>query len=183
VVEIDSRRSENGQWEDHFVVRFLESLQAGTSFPAMALRFAEVAKAVKNRTGSRSEVYVDCTGFGDELVTLIERHGNYSRVRPVYSTHGDRRTEEGGEVKLGKGWLVTRVQMLLQTNQLHLPRSPEAETLAQELMDFEAKPQPDNDLYGAFRVGSRDELVTALGLAVQRLPLGGMEHGWMPGFW
>jgi hypothetical protein len=67
--------------------------------------------------------------------------------------------------------------MLLQTHQLHLPRSPESEILAQELMAFEVKPQPDNDLYGAFRVGSQDDLVTALGLGVQRPPRPGVAYG------
>jgi len=179
VVEIESRRDEAGQREEHFIVRHLERLPAGTSFPKMAERCGEVAKAVKDRTRSRPEVYVDATGFGGEIVDLVKKHGDYSRVRPVYFNHGDRRVEERGEVKLGKGWLVCRVQMLLQTHRLHLPRSTEAETLAAELMDFEVKPQPDNDLYGAFRVGSQDELVTALGLAVQKPPSGRIQHGWL----
>ena len=41
VVEIDNRRGEGGQWEDHYLVRYLERLSAGTSFPAMARRFGE----------------------------------------------------------------------------------------------------------------------------------------------
>lgn len=70
--------------------------------------------------------------------------------------------------------------MLLQTHQLHLPRSPEADTLAEELMEYEVQVAPDaNDRYGAFPVGTRDELVTALGLAAQRPPLGTIEHAWV----
>lgn len=146
----------------------------------MARRFGEVAKSVRDRAGSRPEIYVDATGFGGELVTLIERHGDYSRVRPVYFTHGDRRTDEGGAIRLGKAWVVTRLQMLVQTHQLHLPRSPDAERLAEELIEYEVQVAPDaNDRYGAFKMGNRDELVTALGLAVQAPPRGKMEHGWM----
>lgn len=183
VVEIDSRRDEAGQKEDHYLVRHLERLPPGTSFPAMASRFGEVAANIKKQTGSKPEIYVDATGFGDELVAQVEQHGDYSRVWTVYFFYGDRRTEERGEVRLGKAWLVTKVQMLLQTHQLHLPRSPEAETLAEELMEYEIQIAPDaNDRYGAFRVGTRDELVTALGLAVQRPPLGTVEYARMPGF-
>src|SRR5438093_64252 len=42
-------------------------------------------------------------------------------------------------VKLGKGWLVSRLQALLQTHRLHLPDTQEAKTLAQELLDYEIK--------------------------------------------
>ena len=182
VVEIDQRRDEAGQKEDHYLVRHLERLRPGTSFPDMAKRFGEVAAAIEKQTGSRPEIYVDATGFGGELVTLIERHGDYREVQTVFFTHGDRRVEDREEVRLGKGWLVTRLKLLLQTDQLHLPRSPEAETLAAELLDFEVKPQPDNDLYGAYKVGTHDELVTSLGLCVQRPPLATVEYARMPGF-
>lgn len=176
VVEIDSRRGEDGKKEAHYLVRHLERLRPGTSFPDMAKRSGGVAAAIHKQTGSRPEIFVDATGFGGELVTLIERNGDYREAQTVFFTHGDRRVEDRKEVRLGKGWLVTRVKLLLQTHQLHLPRSPEAETLAAELVDFEVKPQPDNDLYGAYKVGTHDELVTALGLAVQRPPRPGMEY-------
>jgi len=179
VIETEDRCGKDGKREVHYVARFLERIPAGTTFPAMAERCGEVAKAVHDRTRSRPEVYMDCTGFGGELVNLVKTHGAYSRVRPVYFNFGDRRTEERGEIRLGKGWIVCRMQTQLQTGKLHLPRSPESETLAEELMDFEVKPQPDNDLYGAYKVGSQDELVTALGLAVQKPPSGRIEHGWL----
>lgn len=67
--------------------------------------------------------------------------------------------------------LVTRLQVLLQGDRLHLVQSPEAEILAQELREYEVKVTPDaNERYGAFRVGTQDDLVTALGLAVQEDP-------------
>lgn len=60
--------------------------------------------------------------------------------------------------------LVTR----LQTTGVHLPESEEARILAEELMEYEVKVSEDaNDRYGAFRVGTQDDLVTALGLALQ----------------
>jgi hypothetical protein len=181
VVETENRRGEKGQKVEHFVVRYLESLPAGTSFPAIADRCAEVAKAVEKRTGSESEIYIDATGFGAELVDEVKRRGEYRRVYTVYFTHGDRRLEERGEVRLGKAWLVTRVQLLLQTHRLHLPKSQEAERLAQELIEYEVKVAPDaNDRYGAFRVGTHDELVTALGLAVQAPPTGAFEYAYLP---
>jgi len=102
----------------------------------------------------------------------VKRHGDYVWIRAVYFTPGDRRTqEEGGVIRLGKAWVVCRLQVLLQSGQLHLPRSTEAETLAGELTELEVQIAPDaNDRYGAFKVGTRDELVTALGLYVLAPP-------------
>jgi len=90
-------------------------------------------------------------------------------VYAVYFNHGDRRLEVSrNEIRLGKAWLVSRLQALLQTGRLHLPRTPEAEALAVELLDYEIRVDSDaNDRYGAFKVGTHDDLVTALGLAVQ----------------
>lgn len=183
VVEVESRRGEDGKKVEHYVVRHLERIPPGTSYPAMAKRCGEVAKGVKDRTGSRPEVFVDATGFGEPLIDQVEAAGDYSGVRTVFFTHGDRRTQEGGEVRLGKAWVVCKLQTLLQSGQLHLPRSPEAETLAEELTEFEIQVAPDaNDKYGAFRVGTRDELITSLGLCVQRPPLCTVEYARMPGF-
>ena len=54
----------------------------------------------------------------------------------------------------------------MQTGRIKLPRTAEAEALARELLDYEIRVDQDaNDRYGAFRVGSHDDLVTALGLA------------------
>ena len=54
----------------------------------------------------------------------------------------------------------------------HLPRTRQAETLAKELRDYEVRVEPDaNERYGGFPVGHYDELVTALGLAVQVDPI------------
>jgi len=44
----------------------------------------------------------------------------------------------------------------------------EARALAEELLDYEVQVDENaRDHYGAFWVGTRDDLVTALGLAVQ----------------
>jgi hypothetical protein len=154
----------------HFNVRHLERLPAGTSFPDAARRVGEIARSVASRTGWRPEVFVDVTGLGDPILALVKRR--VLRVTGVYFNHGDRRLEEqSSEVRLGKAWLVARLQALLQTAVLHLPRTPDAEDLARELLDYEIRVTEDaNDRYGAFRVGTHDDLVTALGLAVQEDP-------------
>jgi hypothetical protein len=72
---------------------------------------------------------------------------------------------------LGKAWLVSRIKVLLQCGRLHLPRTTEAEAMKDELLDYEIRISEDaNERYGAFKVGAHDDLVTALGLAVQDRP-------------
>jgi hypothetical protein len=84
-------------------------------------------------------------------------------------THGDRHTRDGTTASLGKAFLVSRLQALLQTGRIDLPKTTEAQ--AKELQDYEIKIDQDaNDQYGAFKVGTHDDPVTALGLWVIEEP-------------
>jgi len=158
--------------EVHFPVRFLERLPLGTPYPDVARRLAEVVRRAWAKTHDTPAVFVDATGVGQPVVDLLRAEALEAYVTAVYFTHGDRRSvEKGVGVKLGKAWLVSRLQTLLQTRRLHLPKTAEAEALARELLDYEIRVSEDaNDRYGAFRVGTHDDLVTALGLAVQEDP-------------
>ncbi len=114
-------------------------------------------------------VYFDATGLGEPVLTLFESKIRDTSVVAVYFTHGDRRTKvDSSNISLGKAYLVARLQTLLQTGYLHLPKTAEAGTLAEELLGFEIRVDENaNERQGAFRVGIHDDLVTALGLAVQ----------------
>jgi hypothetical protein len=165
------RREDSGREVNHYVIRYLERIAIGTPYPGIVHRVGAVVHALADRTGTQPEVFVDATGLGTPIVTLLEEAIPGSWVRPVYFTYGDRKNIEGGEVRLGKAWLVTRLQTLLQAARLHLPRSPQADELAGDLLEYEIHVEPDaNERYGAFRVGRHDDLVTALGLAVQGEP-------------
>jgi hypothetical protein len=154
--------------DDHFLVRHLERLPLGTPYPKVAERLCAIAGAVRARAHEYPDLYVDATGVGTPIVDLLEAAGVTATLYATYFTHGDRRTASGHEIKLGKAWLVSRLQALLQTGCLHLPRTAEAEALARELLDYEIHVDANaNDTYGAFKVGTHDDLVTALGLAVQ----------------
>jgi hypothetical protein len=167
VVEQEERRGT----ETHHMVRHLERLPLGSPYPAVAQRVAAVVGGVHTATsGEAPTLYMDATGVGTPIVDVLRAAsvGDLAQLVAVYFTHGDRRKVERGEVKLGKAWLVSRMQALLQSRLLHLPRTAEAEALGKELLDYEIRVTEDaNDRYGAFRVGAHDDLVTALGLATQ----------------
>lgn len=163
----------NRDGRSHYVARHLERLPLGTPYPAVVARLQRIVEHVTEQTGVAPRLCVDATGVGTPVVDLLRGAGLF--VTPVYFTHGDRRTIEGGEVRLGKAWLVSRLQVLLQDGRLHLPRTTEAEALARELLGYEIRVDQDgNDRYGTFRVGTHDDLVTALGLAVQEDARGGV---------
>lgn len=154
--------------EDYHIVRHLERLPLGTSYPQVAARLAGIVQALQNRGTAPRAIYVDATGVGQPVVDLLSQGG--VAVVAVYFTHGDRRTEQEGYISLGKGWLVSRLQALLQTGRLLLPKTAEAQMLAKELLDYEIHVDEDaNDTYGAFKVGTHDDMVTAVGLAVQKV--------------
>jgi hypothetical protein len=173
VAEAQTREAD-GRSTVHHLVRHLERLPVGTPFPEVARRAAELSAGIRSRAGESPRVYINATGLGQPVVDLFEEAMTGGRsVVPVFFTHGDRRTETmvglRTEILLGKAFLVTRLQTLLQTGRLHLPRTAEAETLARELREYEIEVTEDaNDRYGAFRVGTQDDLITALGLAVQQ---------------
>lgn len=161
-------RGINSREEIHFIVRYLERLPLATPFPAVADRVADLIAATRARSTIR-RFYVDATGMGRPLIELLESRDLGTTVVGTYFTYGDRRTEEDRQtVRLGKAYLVTRLLMLLQSGRVHLPRTVEAETLRAELLAYEPRVYENaNEREGAFKVGTHDDLVTALGLAIQ----------------
>jgi len=159
--------------EVHFLVRHLERLPLGTPYPEVVDRIEAIALGAKERKGGRSPfAFVDATGVGTPVVDMIRDRRGLWDVWACYFNHGDRRSEDGRDVRIGKAYLVSRLQALLQTRRIHLPKTREAQALARELLDYEIRVSEDaNERYGAFKVGSHDDLVTALGLAVQKDPV------------
>jgi hypothetical protein len=196
VVELQWRGGETLNRDDHYVVRHLGRLPLATPYPAIAAEIARIVDGVKARverveqrvadglpwaaTIVREErphltLYVDATGVGQPVVDLLDAAGTY----PIgcYFTYGERRTRQGREVRLGKAWMVSRLQAIAQSGRLHLPKTSEAEATRQELLDYEIRVSDDGaDTYGAFKTGRHDDLVTALGLATQ--PPAGQVYVW-----
>ncbi len=175
--------------EDYYLIRRLERLPLRTPYHEITARLGAVIAGVQERVhqaealrqleprwqrGDPPEVdvtvFVDATGVGKPVVDALEQAG--VPVTAIYFTYGDRRTKQAdGSISLGKALLVSRLQALLQTGRILLPKTAEAAALAEELMDYEIRVDSDaNDKYGAFKVGAHDDLVTALGLAVQARP-------------
>ncbi len=172
---------------DHHYVRHMERLDLGTTYPQISEALIEIWAATKRRlvelnvgSGQGKPIvpqlvtYIDATGVGKPVVDVLLDAG--VPIIPTYFNHGDKRVmlkdeRKGLYINLGKAYLVSTMQALLQTNRIHFPKqSQEAKQMARELLDYEIKVDTNaNDKYGAFKVGSHDDLVTAAGLTVQEL--------------
>lgn len=179
-IEWRPRTEAEGAAEDktpvaHHVIRFLQRLPLGTPYhPDVAARLAEVVTNIRARPLPEGQpplpitMVIDATGVGTPIVDVLREplRDKHVRLEPATFNHGDRLKYEEGELRMGKAWLVSRLQALLQTKRIHLPETAEARSLERELLDYEIRIDEDaNDRYGAFKVGTHDDLVTALGLA------------------
>jgi hypothetical protein len=178
VVERQSRPGATGPMVQ-FIVRLLDRLPLGTPYPKIAQCLQDLVGDVAERTGLTPVVYVDASGVGLPVVDLLRAAVPKAGVVAVFFNHGDRRHEEADEVRLGKAFLVSRLVALFQTDRILLKPTPEAEVLREELENFEIRvDQNANEKLGAFKVGTHDDLVTALGLAVQVDHPGGGAFAW-----
>ena len=165
-------REVEGRMEIHFTIRHLERLPLGTPYPEVVERVERLAFRAVDIAGEWPLLYVDATGVGQPIVDGLRDRGYHESVVAVVFTAGETRKEtwEGSclRVTLGKEFLVSRLQALLGTGRLHLPQGHEMEALADELVNYELRVDAKGHAKaGAFRVGTHDDLVTAVGLATQ----------------
>jgi hypothetical protein len=165
-------REVEGRMEIHFTIRHLERLPLGTPYPEVVERVGRLAFRAGDIAGEWPFLYVDATGVGQPIVDALRDGGYHESVAAVVFTAGETRKEtwEGSclRVAVGKEFLVSRLQALLGTGRLHLPPGHEMEALAEELLNYELRVDAKGHAKaGAFRVGTHDDLVTAVGLATQ----------------
>jgi len=156
----------------HYLIRHLERLALDTPYPAVVDRLLSIEQGLAKKKIEDVTFYVDATGVGQPVIDLLRQAG-LSPLVAVYITGTDKASREGGDLRLGKALLVSRLQVLLQSERIHLPQTPEAGALVDELLNYEIKVSEDAQAsFGAFRTGSHDDLATALGLACWEEPVG-----------
>lgn len=164
--------------QEHHVARTLERLPLGTSYPNVADRVNDVMKALQERSeeereaggsGFRSDLMIDNTGVGIAFSDLLRERR--LRFTPVTIVGGDRAVaREDGVLSVGKGYLISRLQVILQTGRLHLPETPEASLLIGELRDYQVDFTASGALTFNARSGAHDDLLLSLALATLDLP-------------
>lgn len=139
-------------------------------FPA-GMDYTQIAKAVARALSAEAvqkkhpRLYIDITGLGQPIRDLV-----YRRIRdlgcsliPVVCNSGDTLDRQARPWVVGKLYLLSQIKMLLQEGWLFLPETDEARQLVAEIKTFQPTMTMEES---AFQIGTRDELATALGLAV-----------------
>lgn len=173
-IVIGERHRVEGDREEHHTIRSIERLPLGTPYPAVADRVTEIMGNLNALTrkleaedapGFGVQLVVDAGGVGVAVVDLFRER----KLKPVPVTivaGSDVHTREDGSLTVGKGHLITTLDVLLQTGRLHLPETDEADILESELMDYEREfTQAGNVTFNA-RSGKHDDVVLACALAV-----------------
>lgn len=192
ITPVPAHRDKSGQWilpkyadpvmVSEYTVRHIARVPLGTSYPDLAVLIADLlcSPLLEHRS---VRVLLDITGVGrpvyQELKAEIEirkdgiwladgsflQKGKKWNVRmvPLTFVHGDQYNRKTGS--LGKAYLVSRLQSLLQSGRIHAPKTPEVIATLDELRVYEIKiDQNGKDTYGAFKTGAHDDLATSLGL-------------------
>jgi hypothetical protein len=164
--------------ETRFVARRIFRLPLGTPYPMVARRIADLVATLHDHR--RRDIHaaggpvlaLDITGLGRPVVDLVREELEVRRLEARLSgvtfTHGQKLMGQIGdrEVTCGKAFLVNRLQTLFQSDRIDLPQSSESLAMREELLNFDIKVDPDGDAkFGAFKTGTHDDLVTAIGLA------------------
>lgn len=155
----------------HYLARSIERLPLGTSYPDVVARIEQIMEKLERRSWPGRgpalfsvELILDATGVGLAVSDMVRERGLSPRT--VVFTGSDRVSEQPhGVVSVGKGWMVSRLQVLLQSGRLHLPRTPEAAILVKELMDYEISVNARANLSFNAKSGAHDDLVVACGLS------------------
>jgi hypothetical protein len=165
----------DGQKWAHYTIREMGRLPLGTPYPSVYKAIGEVLDGLIELNIRMPTLVVDATGATAAVDGLRDEVGRKCFLVAATFTHGDRLVLDPygrGTASVGKAYLVNRLQVLIQSSRLHIPAmKPEAAAMMTELQNYEIRIDEDsNDRYGAFKVGTHDDLVTGLGLSVLEIP-------------
>ena len=175
---VPAHMDKRGQWilpvdtdpimASHYTVRHIARVPLGTSYPDVAILIADMLSSPLLAT-RMVRVFMDTTGVGrpvwQDLQQEVARRKETRRIelKPISFVHGESYNRKTGS--LGKGFLVSRLQSLLQSGRVHAPDTPEVVATLDELRVYRVKiDQNGKDTYGA-KTGAHDDLATALGLS------------------
>jgi hypothetical protein len=165
--DVDCWFAETGTWSRFYAIRHLRRWPLRTKYPTVV---ADVAELLRGPQLVDPLLVIDSTGVGRAVCDLFDAEDLGAPIRRVSITAGHRaHQDEDGTWMVPKRELVSTLQVLLQTQRLTIARLSDRETLVKELLAFKVKISIAlNELYGAWREGTHDDLVLAVALACWR---------------
>ena len=151
---------------DEWVVRHLERMPLGTPYTEVTERVVALARHPRLQGSCR--LVVDATGVGMPVVDMLRAARPGCAILPVWITGGEKERFDGAVWRVPKLDLLARLQALLETKRLRIPRRMrETERLMRELMSMRSERRASEHLkVGAEGAGEHDDLALAVGLAV-----------------
>lgn len=151
-----------------FNLRVLEQAPLGESYPAQAYRVKRILARPSIVVWS-PRVFVDYTGVGRAVFDIFKQE-RVPHIVPVTIAFAGTGPNSGGGLTVAKIDLVSPLQALMHTGQLHMPESlPLSKVFRRELLDFRVSySDVGNARFGA-REGAHDDLILAVALAVHGL--------------
>lgn len=153
----------------HYYIRHITRMKLGTSYPDVANHLADMLSNplfAKRRV----RIFLDVTGVGQGVYDLLRveiklrKETQHILLLPTSFVHGEKYNRRTGS--LGKAYLVSRLQALLQTGRVHGPDTSEMKATLEELRSYEVRiDEKGHDTYGAMSHNTHDDLATALALA------------------
>jgi hypothetical protein len=148
----------------------LHRWQLRTSYPSIVADVVEMINGLdpERTKGGKTVLAIDATGVGAPVVDLFKREKINAELVPIQIVAGANVSNENGMFRVPKRDLVSVIQVGLQNRTLKIASGLDlAETLSRELQNFTVKiTDATNDVYGAWREGTHDDLVLAVALAV-----------------
>jgi hypothetical protein len=155
--------------QTEYTIRSMRRLPLGTSYPAVADYLADLLCNPLFST-RKVRLLIDVTGVGRPIYDMLRKEISYRKeaqkvaIDPISFVHGEQYNRTTG--RMGKAYMVSRLQTLLQSGRVHAPRTEEVLATLEELKVYEVKVSQDGkDTYGA-STGKHDDLATALALSV-----------------
>jgi hypothetical protein len=165
------------------IVRYLERIPLGTSYPDVVARVCDVM--LDPRMDGQSHLVVDATGVGVAVMDLLRLAGMRGRMTAVTITGGDGAHGNGDQWCVPKRELLTGLESSMECGELRIARRlAEAERLVREFESMTMAPRVNGRWkMGAAGEGEHDDLVLALSLACWRAkrPRNGFGTRRLPG--
>ena len=164
-----------GEWDAAFhawrkktvmQVRYLERMPLGSPYTDVAARVAEITRSAE--LNQRCHLAVDATGVGRPVVDLLRGALLGSRrFLPAVITGGDSESYADGYYRVPKRDLMSRLEVLLQREELQIAAALKwSPALQEEMRRMQVKTTSSGrEQYGAWREGEHDDLVFAVALA------------------
>ena len=153
VERIDHRRAFMGSAFEMLVVRYVERMPLGMSYPAMVERVRTIMRCDELREKRRA-LAVDATGVGAPVVDMLRAARLGCDLSAVTITAAVKRD------------LMDGVAVLLETGKLKIGKLKEQGRLVKELVDMRVSMSGSGGVrMGAEGYGEHDDLVIALSLA------------------